>query len=127
MEIEHVHIERGSHAEREQGVSEVKCFSRMCAFSLALTQRERVPESPPLIGTSRGHTRTLSRAAAFSFLFFFLNSFTSVSALRVKVPQSEVVLFPQTSAGDIAQAAEFWTAGTEEQHGKRRQREENLS
>lgn len=128
MEIEHVHIERGSRAERERGEggSGVKCFSRMCAFSLGLCQRERVPGSPPpLIGIGRGRTRALSRAAAF--LFFCFNSFASVSALRVKVPESEVVLFPQVSAGDIAQAAEFRTAGTEEQHGKRRRREENLS
>lgn len=34
------------------------------------------------------------------------------------MPESEVELFPQVSAGDIARAAEFGPAGTEEQHGK---------
>lgn len=97
-------------------------------FLAGINPARKSPRVPPsLIGTGGGHTRTLSQAAAFLFCFVFFNSFTSVSALRVKVPQSKVVLFPQMSAGDIAQAAEFWTAGTEEQHGKRRQREGNLS
>lgn len=73
---------------------------------------------------SRWH-KPSEKACIFFYYFFFF--FASVSALRVKVPGSELALFPQVSAGDIAQAAEFWTAGTEEQHGKRRRREENLS
>lgn len=94
-----------------------------CALSRWHKPSEKESPSPPLTDWHR--SRMYTRIKPLS-CFFFFNGFTSVSALRVKVPESEVVLFPQVSAADIAQAAEFWTAGTEEQHGKRRRREENL-